>query len=630
MLGFPPGIATRFSFDGRTLSADRWLSEGAELEDKPDIRVTNHFHNPLRSWTEAGLRVLFIQVGQSSALWQQNSNQDPNGSLNGGWSWQDARRRYHLALTTQAPAEREAEFARTFRNLGHLIHLIQDASVPAHVRNDPHLYKTAFGFDLLNPDGYERWVDKLGISILEGYLGLTPVRPPDIIYGGIPSLGTSVPVGRLIDADRYDGSNPEITTLPDTGLAEYTNANFFSGDTVLVGRDMVGSIPFPARTSIELGPREYVARLGEYRRYLWKVRHGESDYRTGVPSALHDYLPEAPSAKAFALDDRVFQDYAVHLLPRAVGYSAALLDYFFRGRFEATVQWDYPTNSYALRVTNRTAGEAMRGTLDLHYERANGTRQHLRTWGPLTLEPDQTSGPLSLPETPADQAQPGRYLLVFRGQLGEEPDAIAARWIGAGFYRVELWFDDHPSAPEEGGEVNFTPAAVPPGSANELFIAAQAFHNQWRFYCCDASYHGGGGESHGASVTHMLWPPELFQGSIATIRFYGQCYGGDGGSPVVADLVALEPPHDFATLEGLTWATQPAVTRVLGQVTSNAGDWSGAQTATVDLGGATFLGLQLVSVPLAPLPPTPPPFPPFTTTSAQCKMVMSIQPKPSP
>jgi hypothetical protein len=272
----------------------------------------------------------------------------------------------------------------------------------------------------------------------------------------------------------------------------------------------------------------------------------------------------------------------------------------------------------------------MTGEFALYYDSSDGTRKRLASWSGVALAPDETSQPLPLPAVPSDHAQPGRYLLVFRGQLGEEPDAVAARWIGAGFYRVQLWFDDHPSAPEEGGEVDFFPAASPPGSVNELFIAAQAFHNQWRFYCCDASYHGGGGESHGASVTHVLWPPELFQGNIATIRFYGQCFGVDGGSPVVADLVALDPPHDFAALEGLTWATQPAVVSVLGQVSSNARDWSGAETATVDLGGATFLGLRLLSVPLAPLPPTPPPFPPLTTTSAHCRIEMGILPQPPP
>jgi hypothetical protein len=152
----------------------------------------------------------------------------------------------------------------------------------------------------------------------------------------------------------------------------------------------------------------------------------------------------------------------------------------------------------------------------------------------------------------------------------------------------------------------------------------------WRFYCCDDAYHGGGGESHAADVTDVLTPPGLLPGSAATLRFHGRCYGGGGIEPVVADLVALELPRDLAALEALTWSTQPAVARVLHRVSSLAWDWSGAETATVDLGGATFLGLRLVSVPVATPPPPPTPFPPFTTSSAECRMDMRIQPQPPP
>ena len=44
------------------------------------------------------------------------------------------------------------------------------------------------------------------------------------------------------------------------------------------------------------------------------------------------FLP--PFVHNVVLDDLVFQNYAAHLLPRAIGYSAGLLDYFFRGRIE--------------------------------------------------------------------------------------------------------------------------------------------------------------------------------------------------------------------------------------------------------------------------------------------------------
>lgn len=47
------------------------------------------------------------------------------------------------ALTAPTPAERERGFADTFRALGQVVHLIVDAPVPEHVRNDPHPLESA-------------------------------------------------------------------------------------------------------------------------------------------------------------------------------------------------------------------------------------------------------------------------------------------------------------------------------------------------------------------------------------------------------------------------------------------------------------------------------------------------------
>ena len=54
-------------------------------------------------------------------------------------------RKYYLqALIGDTAVERQAYFARTFRGLGHQIHLIQDAAQPDHVRNDTHAEDTLF------------------------------------------------------------------------------------------------------------------------------------------------------------------------------------------------------------------------------------------------------------------------------------------------------------------------------------------------------------------------------------------------------------------------------------------------------------------------------------------------------
>ena len=117
-----------------------WIGYGGVREDDP-LRFLNHFHHPLRSpWRTAGLTDRFD--GRSSIVWGQDRTQ--------GAAWQNARDSFFAALTRPARGEREEQWATTFRTLGQLMHLIADASVPAHARNDNH--------GLLG-DPYEEWVE---------------------------------------------------------------------------------------------------------------------------------------------------------------------------------------------------------------------------------------------------------------------------------------------------------------------------------------------------------------------------------------------------------------------------------------------------------------------------------------
>ncbi len=83
----------------------------------------------------------------------QNRDQAGSGAAGGNWSWHDARRMYYQALTEPDPVRREALLAATFRALGQIMHLVVDASVPEHVRNDEHpLGTTPFFWS------YDAWV----------------------------------------------------------------------------------------------------------------------------------------------------------------------------------------------------------------------------------------------------------------------------------------------------------------------------------------------------------------------------------------------------------------------------------------------------------------------------------------
>jgi hypothetical protein len=75
------------------------------------------------------------------------------------WSWSKARASYYDALTINDNDTREQELANTFRSLGQVMHLVSDSSVPAHTRNDIHVFpftEPIFGITF-GEHTYESW-----------------------------------------------------------------------------------------------------------------------------------------------------------------------------------------------------------------------------------------------------------------------------------------------------------------------------------------------------------------------------------------------------------------------------------------------------------------------------------------
>jgi hypothetical protein len=209
-LGFSNGTANKVN--GKTIQ--EWIVKGGEQEDEPEWRCLRHFHDPLRSWDNAGLLSLF----DSMIYWAQAPYSE-NDDSNNKYSWQWAKEYYHKALLTGS----EEYYAKTFRSLGQVMHLISDAAVPAHVRNDPHPVI----------DFYERWV-KYNYETIKS-LEYSWFSVGDTIFDKFVSNSSAPsPISALWDHDEYlpDGSNMPDGTNRTIGLAEYTNANFWTKDTI--------------------------------------------------------------------------------------------------------------------------------------------------------------------------------------------------------------------------------------------------------------------------------------------------------------------------------------------------------------------------------------------------------------
>ena len=403
-----------------------WIKRGSVHADDWTYYF-NHFHNPLASdWFLAGLGPFY-----SAILWGQSPNQG-----NPSWAWQNTRQYFLDALTSAKKSDRDLGLTNTFQGLGHLIHLVQDMASPAHTRNDPH---RSYNYETLVMEIQSDTNVENGVPVAQAFLDWIngPSVGPDPAW---PTLSRNdlapIPIARLIDTDLYNGTNADATVQRLMGLAEYTNANYFSEDRIFTENDLLWRFPYPRRSSVTQQP--YEIRLGDgtfvWRQYFRKDFHGETGYRLATVGFLREYIqrygldPDRYREHP-ALDEAVYRDYAQRLIPRAVGYSAALLDYFFRGKLEAKIEAD-PVDAAKLQVTARNASSEPVGPGTLAVYGDYGTeRRPLGSWpvqGPVA--PGGELAPQTFhPATP----MPARYMVVYQGDLGEEKRDNPPGFVGA-------------------------------------------------------------------------------------------------------------------------------------------------------------------------------------------------------
>ncbi|HZX36266.1 MAG TPA: hypothetical protein VFF54_07255 [Thermodesulfobacteriota bacterium] len=199
-------------------SAKGWIFWGSIWEDygpdhnsvgfsSPNNRFFNHYFDPISG---SGLTLPGVS-GQVSRDWGKGIqvNTDPDTPTN-EYDWQDARTYFYNALTGATDIERKTNFSLTFRSLGQVVHLLEDASQPGHVRNDPHVSPSddILGSMIFNSSRLEEWANNNG-SLISSYAA---------------SAG---------DAKAYPAFDNYFN-----GLASFTNTNFLSDDTIFKNYSM--------------------------------------------------------------------------------------------------------------------------------------------------------------------------------------------------------------------------------------------------------------------------------------------------------------------------------------------------------------------------------------------------------
>jgi hypothetical protein len=499
---------------GTTKTIINLIQDGAEFEDDTP-RSMNHFFDPrtgsplainaddfISADDTLGFQTLLrVGVAEANAAtvtspdWALGSLPSIGFHLTQEYSYVDLKNYYFQSLTNRSDVQRAASVGLTFETLGHIAHHIQDMAAPQHVRNDVHLqlntadtacasplavfYQTwcQIYLRLRAPSTYESWT-----TTVQGTQGYTlPITGYGPVYGpNSDGLGTFV-------------QPRDFWILNSKGIAEFTNRNFLSAGTMGISPPSLGT-KFTMK----------VVDLCTGAIPPCQVDYDPDDFITFYPSSVDDQLrPLTGGPNPFAAADSIFNsdlsqytpghrvDFSVnrftfaydhlYLLPRAVGYSAGFINYFFRG----DMQVDPPDDGvYAvvdhnacgnpcgfrrlkLKLTNLTpglvggavvpGGEAMgAGTLwAVVKHHSNGCYQSNLSgeYGApgfagnscrstaeaiAVSQPVPVSGPVGVPSDRALDVtfnfdlQPipinasDIYLqVIFRGKLGQEDDAIA-------------------------------------------------------------------------------------------------------------------------------------------------------------------------------------------------------------
>jgi hypothetical protein len=331
------------------------------------------------------------------------------------------------ALTAQYPYYRSLSASHSLQSVGHVLHMVQDMASPQHVRNDQHTHPlpgTKF-----NPP----W------SFYEVY---TETQNNDIEYKlrtfaypeyAIPVFGTA----------REFFYTPDPQTTAFKGIADFASRNFTTYLTQYIA--VAAPSPYPVGSAKDLpmpngtgtAVEKVVVPAGR-NSVGGEIPAGTADYLTGY---IRDEYSGQPTEKTILaassmLNSFVPQQYRIYtentityhagykfLMPRAVGYSAGMINHFFRGRLNLENIKDPDDNGpgNTWKVTN-IGTQPMDGEFTFYREQ-NGTGERTLAFRMFAAVPVGGSTYASF----SPYADTGKMIVAFRGRIGNEGDATLSQ-----------------------------------------------------------------------------------------------------------------------------------------------------------------------------------------------------------
>ena len=396
-------------------------------QDEPGgtfVRVFNHFYDPYNHQPLTVLGQRGVEVPDWALLSPTSNGRTNNFGIT------KAREAMWRAVTLKTPpaqggndlpftpsadiptkdASRTAYWATTFRALGDVVHLLQDMAQPQHTRNDAHSGLLCYSDEKClggHASYYEHYVDakvagESSFVLLERFMTLrlpqdvtenVTVNPPN--YGGYP-------IPRFADYASYFTTATGLASLGGRGLANYSNQGFYSAGTNIVEGSGTNGYPSPPPNG--QGLAQVAMANGTVKNAFDKEVRGTLTLFTGsVPDAatptanavgvrlssqgmFDQFL--AGASKRYTLNHYNYDDQMALLLPRAVAYSAGLLDFFFRGQMDISLP-----DEGVYSIIDHAQFEPPNASIDPYagYKGFSKLRlKLLNTTPPITTTPDST------------------------------------------------------------------------------------------------------------------------------------------------------------------------------------------------------------------------------------------------
>ena len=425
---FIPGPSTPpqiFSYDNFTND----ILFGASFEDDAFKLISiNHFFDPQwNNGTGRGLTLSLplVPTPLASPDWIIGDAAIPPAQY---FSYFQAHASLYAALTQPNPSDRIAAFGRAFQSLGHVTHHIEDMAQPQHVRNEQHLH----GFRGL-PDDASAEFEKHTLEI---------DSPAGTLLNNLNVVWPRYPIPAFENVRQYWSSYNSSSYV---GMAEFTSRNFATFRNPLSLDNSTGLIkpaigfPLPSAYNKD-GTKLYIISQsvssttmptgGTKSGYVGFIVANIGDdlptntANTGRRIAIETSLPmvidqTGKAVRQFASNNRLVWDenYQV-LLPRAVAFSAGVINHFFRARASLT-----RLSGTTWQIKNPTI-YPMNGTWTILQENQAGLRTKVTS---LTSSlPAQSSASISFPEPVAGTA---KLIVAWTGQVGTELGAAAGQVI---------------------------------------------------------------------------------------------------------------------------------------------------------------------------------------------------------